>query len=86
MNASPNVYQWKFTFEYKDDGTFTPKTGDPVQLGWQPQAIFIDEDTGKPPPDWKDQVAYKFIDYYATQDFDDFFANVGVQHTSDEDF
>jgi hypothetical protein len=38
-----------------------------------PDVIFIDPNTGQPPPDLVANTGYKTVDYYATVDFDGFF-------------
>ena len=68
------VYKWRFAWEYKNEGYFLPdgKTADTdrIYLGWNPQAVFIDEETGKPPCNWKTQTsAYSFVDWYEKIDF-----------------
>lgn len=58
-DTTPN--QHLFTYGFK----FNAK-------GWQPEAVFIDNETGKPPifdPQNDEDVAYKEIDYYDTAHF-----------------
>lgn len=49
-------YQFEFNFQHNPDG-------------WNPTAVFIDEDTGRPPVGLKKDVGYKVVPYHRKRDF-----------------
>lgn len=68
-NASTPVWLFEFSFEYDPDG-------------WQPKVVFQDPDSKKPPSDWANQAtAHDEVDWYLTQDFGQYFRDVGAGET-----
>ena len=60
LDASPR--QWVFEFEFSADTT-----------GWQPETVYIDERTGKPPPNIVQGVGTAVVDWYPSRDFNELF-------------
>lgn len=56
----PASWEFVFEFTYRSDG-------------WEPQVVYIDERTGKPPPGLVAGVGFKQIEWYATRDFNALF-------------
>lgn len=60
LSAEPK--QWIFEFEFSADTT-----------GWQPETVYIDERTGKPPPNIVEGVGTTVVDWYPTRDYSELF-------------
>lgn len=58
VDASTFPRTFRFTIEFQHDST-----------GWQPEVVFIDPDTGRPPDGLVAGTGYKAVDWYPTTDF-----------------
>ena len=56
----------KFTIEFQHNAS-----------GWQPEVVYIDPRTGKPPPDLVADTGYKTVTWYLTADFASFLTLLG---------
>ena len=61
-NTNPPTWKFSMTFNHKDDGS------SPV-IGHQPQAVYIDPDTGQPPPGLVPDEGFQVIPYYQVANF-----------------
>jgi len=59
-DGTPPRYHFDFEFQLNPEG-------------WQPTAVFVDQRTGKPPPNLEEDVGYKTIPYYRTRNFSEAF-------------
>lgn len=66
VNVDPPEFEVTYQFQWKP-----PVDG----VAWQPQVVYTDPETGKPPKGWKDEpTSFATINHYATKEFGEKFA------------
>lgn len=68
MSASPKKWRFNFVFRRKR------RSIDDTEPAHQPQVIYIDPETNRPPPELVEDVGYKTVTWYPSRNFGDTFA------------
>lgn len=70
VNVDPPEFEVTYQFQWR------PLVGEPpFDTAWQPQVVYTDPETGKPPKGWKAEgTAWQTIEHYETKEFGEKFA------------